>query len=84
MKALRRIYVLSVKEIIQLLRDRVLLIATIYLFTVDVFLAASGVKLTLHRVPLAVFDQDRSPASRELVSRFLPPYFVFKGYLKEP
>ncbi len=84
MKSLRRIYVLGVKEILQLLRDRVLLIATVYLFTVDVFLAASGVKLTLHRVPLAVFDQDRSPASRELVSRFLPPYFLFQGYLKDP
>ncbi len=84
MKTIRRIYVLGLKEILQLLRDRVLLIATIYLFTIDIFLAASGVKLTLHRVPLAVFDLDRSSASRELIARFRPPYFVFKGNFEDP
>ena len=82
MKTLRRLWVLTAKEIIQLLRDRVLLIATLYLFTMDIFLAGSGVKLTLHQVPFKVFDLDRSPASRDLMSRFQKPYFAFKGYVR--
>ncbi len=83
-RILRRLWVLTVKELLQLLRDRVLLIATVYLFTLDIFLAASGVKLTLHNTNLAAFDQDRSHSSRDLISRFQPPYFNFKGFLKSP
>jgi len=84
MKAWRRIWVLTVKEILQLLRDKVLLIATIYLFTVDIFLAASGVKLTLHHASFMALDQDRTQASRELLARFRSPYFDFKGLLMSP
>ncbi len=83
-RVLRRLWVLTVKELLQLLRDRVLLIATIYLFTLDIFLAASGVKLTLHNTTFAAFDNDRSLSSRELISRFRAPYFDFQGFLKGP
>ncbi len=84
MKRLRRIWVLTVKEILQLLRDRTLLIATVYLFTIDIFLAASGVKLTLHHAAYVVFDQDRTQASRELRGRFRSPYFDLKGLILRP
>ncbi|RUM87799.1 MAG: ABC transporter permease [Thermodesulfatator sp.] len=84
MKSLRRLWVLTVKEILQLWRDRVLLLASLYLFTVDIFLAGSGIKLTLHQVPFSVFDLDRSAASRELIARFQKPYFRFQGYLRSP
>ncbi len=80
---LRRLWVLTIKELLQLLRDRVLLVATVYLFTLDIFLAASGVKLTLHHVNFTAFDQDRSHASRELLSRFRSPYFEFQGFLSK-
>ncbi|WP_022852651.1 ABC transporter permease [Thermodesulfatator atlanticus] len=79
MKTLNRIKVLLVKELLQLLRDKVLVIATIYLFTVDIFLAASGVNLTLNRVSFKTLDFDKTSVSRDLIDRFRPPYFEYRG-----
>lgn len=70
-----RLRVMTIKEMLQLLRDPVLLFVILYGFTVDVYNAGSGVTLQLTNASVAVQDLDRSAASRELVSRFLPPYF---------
>ena len=71
------------KELRQLGRDRVLLAFIVYAFTVDIFLAASGVSLQLKLASTYVQDVDHSSASRELASRFLPPYFQVKGELED-
>jgi ABC-2 type transport system permease protein len=77
----RRLGVMIAKEYLQLGRDLVILGFTLYAFTVDVYLAGSGVSLSLRNAATVVYDADRSYASRELVSRFQPPYFEITGYL---
>jgi ABC-2 type transport system permease protein len=69
----------TVKELLQLLRDPVLLFVILYGFTADIYNAGSGVTLQLTNASMVVQDLDRSAASRELVSRFLPPEFSI-GY----
>ncbi len=78
---LRRLRVLTSKELLQFSRDFVLVFFTVYAFTVDVYLAGSGMKLSLNNAATVVFDGDRSQASRELVSRFREPYFNQTGQL---
>jgi ABC-2 type transport system permease protein len=70
-----RLRVMTVKELLQLLRDPVLLFVILYGFTADIYNAGSGVTLQLTNASMVVQDLDRSAASRELVSRFLPPEF---------
>lgn len=67
------------KELVQLLRDTILLVFTVYAFTVDIYWAGSGVSLSLNNATMVVFDADRSYASRELASRFREPYFERVG-----
>lgn len=63
------------KELLQLRRDRVLILFLLYVFTVDIYLAGSGLSFSLHNATIAVMDHDRSRASRELASRFQVPQF---------
>ncbi|HJV06123.1 MAG TPA: ABC transporter permease [Chromobacteriaceae bacterium] len=77
--AIRRFAVMLVKELKQLGRDRVLLGFIVYAFTVDIFIAASGVSLSLNHAASLVQDLDRTEASRELVARFREPYFRVDG-----
>lgn len=78
---LRRLSVMTKKEYLQLMRDSVLLVFIVYAFTVDIYLAASGVTLQLNHAATVVRDLDHSQASRELISRFQAPYFRFDGML---
>jgi ABC-2 type transport system permease protein len=78
----RRLRVMTVKELLQLLRDPVLLFVILYGFTADVYNAGSGVTLQLSQAAMAVQDLDRSAASRELASRFLPPEFVVRQHIE--
>lgn len=63
------------KEILQLFRDRVLIGFLVYVFTVDIFLAATGLSFSLRNAAIAVIDNDHTEASRDLASRFQPPQF---------
>ncbi len=76
---LRRMYAMILKEWLQLGRDLVLLCFIAYAFTVDVYLAGSGVSLQLNRAAFAVRDSDHTAASREVVYRFRPPHFRLVG-----
>jgi len=76
---LRRLRVMTWKELLQLGRDKVLLFLVLYAFTADVFNAGSGVTLQLSRAATAILDMDHSYASRELISRFQPPQFALMG-----
>ncbi len=69
------------KEVVQFLRNRGLLIFVLYAFTLDVYLAAVSMDLSLKNARFYVQDLDRSSLSRELVSKFREPYFSFGGYL---
>lgn len=63
------------KELLQLFRDRVLIGFLVYVFTVDIFLAATGLSFSLRNAAIAVLDNDNSQASRDLASRFQPLQF---------
>ncbi|RMD71008.1 MAG: ABC transporter permease [Gammaproteobacteria bacterium] len=67
------------KELIQLRRDKALLLFFAYAFTLDIYFAGSGVSLQLHRAAFHIQDEDKSHLSRELMGRFLPPYFEARG-----
>lgn len=70
---------MTVKEFIQLFRDRVLIAFMLYAFTLEVFLAGSGVSFELRNAQVLVHDADHSAASRELIHRFQPPHFRIIG-----
>ncbi len=74
---------MTVKEFIQLFRDPILLFFILYAFTMDIFLAGSGVSLQLNHSTMVVHDADHSIASRELIHRFRPPYFRLDGEIAD-
>jgi ABC-2 type transport system permease protein len=72
---LRRLSVMTRKELLQLSRDVPLLLFLIYSFTLSVYVSASGVTMQLRNAAVLVHDADHSLSSRELIHRFQPPYF---------
>lgn len=72
---IRRLEVMTVKELKQLSRDIALMVFIIYAFTLEIYVAGSGVALELKNASLLVHDADHSAASRDLIYRFQPPYF---------
>jgi ABC-2 type transport system permease protein len=67
--------VLVRKELLQIVRDRALLIFTIYIFTLDIMIAAGSAGFDLRDAPIGILDRDRSIASREVTYRFRSPHF---------
>lgn len=80
----RRIAVMTRKELLQLFRDVPLMGFLIYSFTLSVYVTGNGIQTQLKNAGLLVSDADRSVSSRELISRFHPPYFRFDGELTHP
>ena len=78
---LDRMTAMTVKELKQLSRDPVMLLVIVYFFTVDVYMAGSGIQMDLKQAAFMVIDHDHSAASRDLIYRFRSPYFDFKGEL---
>jgi ABC-2 type transport system permease protein len=67
--------VLVIKELKQLLKDRALFAYTVFIFTLDIVLAAGASSIELRHAPLAVHDLGHAAAGRDLMARFQPPYF---------
>lgn len=80
MKA-RRVFALFGKEARELLRDPITLGLCAAMPLVMLFLFGYAVNLEVEAVALGVYDEDRSPASRELVERFAAtPYFELRRH----
>lgn len=62
---------LIVKEMIQFLRNRVMLILILWLYTIEVIICTLALSFEVKDMPLAVVDLDRTPASRSLIQSFL-------------
>lgn len=77
----RRLMVMTRKELLQLFRDVPLMGFLVYSFTFSVYITGTGLQTQLRNAGLLVHDADRSVSSRELVSRFHPPYFRYDGEL---
>jgi len=67
---------LSVKELWSLWRDPAMLILIFYVFTVNIYTAATAVPESLHNAPIAFVDHDNSQVSKRVIDAFFPPYFL--------
>ncbi len=70
------------KESLQFLRNRVVLIFSIYLFTLDIILAGKGLGIKLKNAQLALWDMCKTPSTRELTWKMVEPYFRFSKTLR--
>lgn len=76
MPRLAHIYRLGIKELWSLLRDPIMLALIIYGFTFQIFIAATAMPEQLHKVPIAIVDEDDSPLSGRIIAAFMPPKFI--------
>ncbi len=75
----RQLQVMTVKELLQVARDTPLMLFFVFAFTVQIVMGGGRPGFELRNALLHVRDADNSAASRELASRFRPPYYVFHG-----
>ena len=76
----RRTWAVARKEFIQILRDKRSLGMAIAIPMLMLAIFGYALTLDVDRVPLLVWDQSRSPASREFVSAFVGSrYFALRG-----
>ena len=73
---LANIYRLGVKELWSLIRDPMMLLLILYVFTGAVYMSARSMPDTLHNAPIAIVDEDDSPLSRQIITAFYPPQFT--------
>jgi ABC-2 type transport system permease protein len=77
----RRLAAVAHKETLHLLRDWRSLTLALAIPLLLILLYGYALTLDLRNVPTVVWDQGRSPESRELLSLFASsPYFTIKGY----
>lgn len=67
---------LGIKELRSLLRDPMMIVLIVYSFTFSVYSGATATPETLHKAPIAIVDEDRSPLSTRIVDAFYPPHFM--------
>jgi ABC-2 type transport system permease protein len=75
-RILRNVFHLGVKELRSLGRDILMLVLIGFSFTAQVYLTATGLPESLHKAPIAIVDEDRSPLSSRIVNAFYPPHFL--------
>jgi ABC-2 type transport system permease protein len=66
---------LGIKELRSLLRDPMMIVLIVYVFTFSVYVAATAMPETLHKAPIAIVDEDRSQLSIRIADAFFPPHF---------
>lgn len=76
MRAARNIYHLGIKELRSLWRDPFMLVLIVWAFSLSIYTAAKAMPDTLHKAPIAIIDEDRSPLSLRIGDAFYPPYFL--------
>ena len=76
MRAARNIYHLGIKELRSLWRDPFMLVLIVWAFSLSIYTAAKAMPDTLHKAPIAIVDEDRSPLSLRIRDAFYPPYFL--------
>lgn len=73
---LANIFHLGIKELLSLRRDITLIIFILYAFSISVYMAATALPETLHKIPISIVDEDASELSFRLSDAFLLPYFT--------
>jgi ABC-2 type transport system permease protein len=84
--SVRRVQALCKKEFIQMSRDVRSLMAALFNPLLMIFLFGYALSLDVDRIPTYVFDQDQTPASREIISLLSgSKYFKVVGHIeREP
>ena len=77
-----RLWVLIGKEFRQLFRDVPIMLIMIWAFTGAIYVAGHAIDLGINQYPIAIYDMDKSDASRELVSLLRKPYFKIVANLE--
>ncbi len=78
-----RLGVMTRKELVQFVRDLVLMLVLLYAFTMGVRSAGTSVSMQIEHAPIAFIDHDHSRVSRDLISRFRLPWFGPRGELPD-
>jgi ABC-2 type transport system permease protein len=76
---LRRLHVLTVKELKQCVRDLVLVAFMAYSFIGAVYISGTGVTQDLRNASMLIHDGSNTPQSRDLLYLFRQPYFTRIG-----
>lgn len=77
----RRIRALVLKDVIQFARDRTILGVVLWMYTIEVVICAYAMTFEVRDLPVAVVDNDRSRASRDLMHQFdVSDAFDIAGY----
>jgi len=67
---------LGIKELRSLARDPMMLVLIVYAFTFAIYAGATAMPESLHKAPIGIVDEDRSPLSTRIAAAFYPPYFA--------
>ena len=74
--SIANIWRLGIKELWSLVRDPMMLVLIVYIFTVSIYVAATAMPESLHKAAIAIVDEDDSPLSARIVASFYPPHFT--------
>ena len=66
---------LGLKELRTLRRDPIMIVFIVFAFTIAIYSAATALPESLHKAPIAIVDEDRSPLSTRIIDAFYPPFF---------
>ena len=75
-RSLLNIWLLGIKEFWSLLRDPIMLVLIVYMFSVSIYTSAKAIPDTLNNAAISIVDEDQSTLSTRIVSAFYPPYFT--------
>ena len=80
----QQIAALTRKELQQFSRDPILILAVLYFFTGEIFIAGKAISMELKNAPIAVMDHDHSATSRAWLDKLRPPYYAMQGEISTP
>lgn len=83
MQRLRNIFNLGIKEIRSLGRDTFMLVIIVFAFSAQIYVVATGLPQSLHKAPIAIIDEDRSPLSARIANAFYPPHFMAPVFIDQ-
>lgn len=76
MRMLLNVFHLGIKEIRSLARDTFMLAVIGFAFSAQIYIIATGLPQSLHKAPIAIIDEDRSPLSFRIANAFYAPHFL--------
>ena len=78
----QRVFAIIRKEFVHIIRDPLSLAMAIAMPVLLIFLFGSSLSLDVDKVPLVIWDQNRTSDSREFIGRFTGSrYFLLSGYV---